>query len=237
MAMRVTAGRVWLVACACGGRSAGSATRAGGRRAGHRHRDRRRGRGRCRARPSSRRASSIRRRRGRPCPTRAGVYTLAGLAPGVYRIDVDAHRLPAGAPRRRSPRDRRDDPAGRRARGRRRQRVVTVTADAPLQRATASLGQVVSEEKVAALPLNGRSFITLAALAPGVALPPGVAVAAHQRRPAAHQRVPVRRHLGAAARAGPGRLLSDRSTRSRSSRSKPTARRPSSAASTAASST
>ncbi len=35
------------------------------------------------------------------------------------------------------------------------------------------------------------------------------AAAAYQRRPAAHQRVPVRRHLGAAAGAGPGRLLSD----------------------------
>ncbi len=36
----------------------------------------------------------------------------------------------------------------------------------------ASLGAVVSTEKIVGLPLNGRSFITLAALAPGVALPP-----------------------------------------------------------------
>ena len=51
---------------------------------------------------------------------------------------------------------------------------VTVMADAPLLRGeTAGLGQVVDSRKVAALPLNGRSFITLAALAPGVALPPG----------------------------------------------------------------
>ena len=49
---------------------------------------------------------------------------------------------------------------------------VTVAGDAPALRATASLGQVVSEEKIPALPLNGRSFITLASLAPGVALPP-----------------------------------------------------------------
>ena len=47
-------------------------------------------------------------------------------------------------------------------------------------------------------------------LAPGVALPPGSLAAAHQRRAAAHQRVPVRRHLGAAARARPGRVLSER---------------------------
>jgi hypothetical protein len=51
---------------------------------------------------------------------------------------------------------------------------LTVTADAPLLRsATSSLGQVVSREKIDGLPLNGRSFISLAALAPGVALPPG----------------------------------------------------------------
>ena len=50
---------------------------------------------------------------------------------------------------------------------------VTVAAETPALRATASLGQVVSEEKVVALPLNGRSFITLASLVPGVALPPG----------------------------------------------------------------
>jgi hypothetical protein len=49
---------------------------------------------------------------------------------------------------------------------------VTVTADTPLLRAgTASLGSVVGHDEVVQLPLNGRTFITLAALAPGVALP------------------------------------------------------------------
>ena len=99
--------------------------------------------------------------------------TLAGLAPGTYRVDVE---LDGFRPVRRQ--------------GIRVETGETVRldfelavgglsetrdrhGDAPLQRATASLGQVVSQEKVTALPLNGRSFITLAALAPGVALPPG----------------------------------------------------------------
>ncbi len=51
---------------------------------------------------------------------------------------------------------------------------VTVTADASLlRRAASGLGQVVDNRKVVELPLNGRSFITLAGLVPGVALPPG----------------------------------------------------------------
>ena len=50
---------------------------------------------------------------------------------------------------------------------------VTVSGDTPMLRSTASLGTVVSEEKVVALPINGRSFIALASLAPGVSLPPG----------------------------------------------------------------
>src|SRR5439155_5310577 len=50
---------------------------------------------------------------------------------------------------------------------------VTVTADATALRAeTASPGTVVEHEQVVQLPLNGRTFITLASLAPGVALPP-----------------------------------------------------------------
>lgn len=51
---------------------------------------------------------------------------------------------------------------------------VTVSGDATLLRTeTAGLGQVVEARSIAGLPLNGRSFIALAGLAPGVALPPG----------------------------------------------------------------
>jgi Carboxypeptidase regulatory-like domain/TonB dependent receptor len=50
--------------------------------------------------------------------------------------------------------------------------VVTGHAD-DRSRHSAGLGQAVSAEQAQRLPLNGRSFISLAALAPGVALPPG----------------------------------------------------------------
>jgi hypothetical protein len=51
---------------------------------------------------------------------------------------------------------------------------ITVTANASLLRSeTAGLGQIIESRKITGLPLNGRSFIALAGLAPGVALPPG----------------------------------------------------------------
>ena len=102
-----------------------------------------------------------------------GVYTAPSLAPGEYRVDVE---LSGFKPIRRE---------GIRLSTGEKARIdfdlavgdvreqVTVTADAPILRAeTASLGTVVEHEQIVQLPLNGRTFITLAALAPGVALPP-----------------------------------------------------------------
>ena len=103
----------------------------------------------------------------------AGVYALPGLPPGVYSLEVML--------------------SGFRTMRHEEMRVETgitirldvtlmlggvneaiiVTAATSALRATASLGQVVSEENVVALPLNGRSFITLSSLVPGVALPQG----------------------------------------------------------------
>ena len=102
-----------------------------------------------------------------------GVYTAPSLAPGEYRLDVE---LAGFKPVRRE---------GIRLSTGEKARIdfdlsvgdireqVTVVADAPIVRAeTASLGTVVENEQVVQLPLNGRLFIMLAAIAPGVALPP-----------------------------------------------------------------
>src|SRR5580765_7719465 len=104
--------------------------------------------------------------------TGEGVYAAAGLPPGTYRVDV---ALSGFRPLRRT--------GIRLTTGETAQldldltvgdirEQVTVTADAPILRAaTASLGTLVGHEQVVQLPLNGRSFILLAQLAPGVAMP------------------------------------------------------------------
>jgi hypothetical protein len=104
--------------------------------------------------------------------SREGVYAAAGLVPGTYRVDA---ALSGFRPLRRT--------GIRLATGQTVQldinlavgdvrEQVTVTADAPVLRtATASLGTLVEHEQVVQLPLNGRSFILLASLAPGVAMP------------------------------------------------------------------
>src|SRR5262245_27187943 len=102
-----------------------------------------------------------------------GIYTAASLAPGEYRLDVE---LAGFKPVRRE--------GVRLATGEKAridfdlsvgtfQEQVTVVGDAPIVRSeTASLGTVVENEQVVQLPLNGRLFIMLASIVPGVALPP-----------------------------------------------------------------
>lgn len=102
-----------------------------------------------------------------------GTYALTGLSPGIYRVEVtrigvgvtirDTVILETGESIRLDLELRAVSPG---------QEVVNVVAPTPLLRETASLGQVIDHQKIVQLPLNGRSFISLAGLAPGVALPP-----------------------------------------------------------------
>ncbi|HEX7138799.1 MAG TPA: carboxypeptidase-like regulatory domain-containing protein, partial [Vicinamibacterales bacterium] len=105
--------------------------------------------------------------------TGEGAYAVSGLGPGDYRVDAE---LSGFKPVRR---EGIKVSTGEKARidfdlavgGVNEQ--VTVVADVqPLRTETASLGYVVDSEPIVQLPLNGRSYITLASLAPGVALPP-----------------------------------------------------------------
>ena len=105
--------------------------------------------------------------------TSDGMFTAPGLAPGSYWLEVE---LAGFKPVRR---DGIRLATGAKIRvdvvllvGDVREQVV-VSADASILRSeTASLGTVVEHEQIVQLPLNGRTFMTLAALAPAVALPP-----------------------------------------------------------------
>ncbi len=101
-----------------------------------------------------------------------GLYAVTGLAPGPYCVTV---ALPGFATVARTVVVRTGEAArvdltlgiGGVAES------VQVTTTAPvLNASSAGLGTVVSHESVVELPLNGRTFVSLAALAPGVALPP-----------------------------------------------------------------
>jgi hypothetical protein len=102
-----------------------------------------------------------------------GGYVVPGLAPGSYRVRVElsgfrpltreAIRLATGETVR----------VDLQLQLGTLSEAITVTADAPLLRGeTSGLGHVVDNRRVVDLPLNGRSFISLASLVPGVALPP-----------------------------------------------------------------
>src|SRR5437660_2208600 len=103
-----------------------------------------------------------------------GVYVFAGLRPGAYKLVVEATGFSqleqSGINLRTGDRDRVDVhlTPGKIT------EVVNVTADAPLLQAeSGSLRHVVVQQEIQDLPLNGRSFVQLATLSPGVALPPG----------------------------------------------------------------
>src|SRR5262245_9889476 len=103
-----------------------------------------------------------------------GIATFINVKPGLYRVTVNAKGF------KRSVREGLRVTTGERLRIEVALEIgsveesVTVNSDAPLLRTeSGQLGQVVSNRKVVELPLNGRTFISLAALAPGVALPPG----------------------------------------------------------------
>lgn len=101
-----------------------------------------------------------------------GVYAVAGLAPGVYHVQVALSgfgtverdlRLATGETARLDVALQVGEVTEQ----------VTVVAQTPtLREEKGSLGTVVDSDQVVQLPLNGRAFITLASLAPGVALPP-----------------------------------------------------------------
>lgn len=102
-----------------------------------------------------------------------GIYTVAGLPPGEYRLEIQlsgfrsVHREGVRLATGERARVDFDLTVGDR------EEQVTVVVDAPMVRGeTASLGTVVENEQVVQLPLNGRLFIMLASIVPGVALPP-----------------------------------------------------------------
>ena len=142
--------------------------------------------------------------------TSRGLYSVAGLRPGTYTVTValagfrsarrDGIRVETGATRRldfRLDRRRRD-----RNRHRHRRRAGASRHRQP------GPGRLPGKDSRAAAQRPQLHHAGVARARRRAAA--GVAVPAHQRRPAAHQRVSVRRHLGAAARAGAGRVLPGR---------------------------
>src|SRR5262249_55282838 len=102
-----------------------------------------------------------------------GGFAAAELTPGDYRVDValagftpvtQSVRVATGETMRLDVRLTRSDL---------REEVTVTGAHPALRTDTASLGVTIGHQDVTGLPLNGRTFVTLAQLASGVALPPG----------------------------------------------------------------
>lgn len=102
-----------------------------------------------------------------------GVYTVTSLRPGAYIITVEAvgfkRIVRSGVQLATGERVRVDltlEPGEV-------SESVEIIEDAPLLRTeTGSLGQVINNRKIVDIPLNGRNFLSLVALSPGVAQPP-----------------------------------------------------------------
>lgn len=106
-----------------------------------------------------------------------GIFQYTGMKPGIYELHVEKegfqkYEQPGITVR-----------TGERIRADVALVVGTVTSnvvvreDAPLMRTeSATMGQVIDSTAIPVLPLNGRTFINLVGLAPGIALPPGSAL-------------------------------------------------------------
>jgi len=106
--------------------------------------------------------------------TSGGVYVFTSLRPGLYNITAEAPGFQklerTGITLTTGERTRLDLKlsVGNVSQS------ITVPGDAPLlQTETASITQSIDHTKVVQLPLNGRNFVQLATLSPGVTLPPG----------------------------------------------------------------
>jgi hypothetical protein len=102
-----------------------------------------------------------------------GVYSVPGLAPGAYQVRIELSGF------RPLVRNGITIATGESIRLDVQLQVgkvneaITVTGNAPLLRSqSGSLGHVVDNQRIVELPLNGRSFMSLATLVPGVAMPP-----------------------------------------------------------------
>src|SRR6201991_4173020 len=103
----------------------------------------------------------------------SGTYTVTNLKPGTYTLVIEAQgfkRLTrAGLKLSTGERVRADVVLDTGAINEN----VLITDDASLLRTeTGSLGQVITNRKIVDIPLNGRNFLSLVALSPGVAQPP-----------------------------------------------------------------